>query len=130
MKIDKQACRQAKRLFRLCLANGVLDEPRVRAVVASLASQRPRDYLGVLTHLHRLVRLDVQRRSARVECAAPLGPALEASLRESLGRRYGPGLRTTLVSNPALIGGLRIQVGSDVYDGSVQGRLARLAASL
>ena len=29
--------------------------------------------------------------------------------------------------NPALLGGLRIRVGNDVFDGSVQGRLDRLA---
>ena len=31
--------------------------------------------------------------------------------------------------NPALIGGMRIKVGSDVYDGSVQARLAALQES-
>jgi len=31
--------------------------------------------------------------------------------------------------NPSLIGGLRVQVGSDVFDGSVQARLADLEAS-
>jgi F0F1-type ATP synthase delta subunit len=29
---------------------------------------------------------------------------------------------------PALIGGMRVTIGSDVYDGSVRGRLEALAA--
>jgi F-type H+-transporting ATPase subunit delta len=38
-------------------------------------------------------------------------------------------LNINFVQNPALIGGLRIKVGSDVYDGSVQARLNKLAES-
>ena len=38
----------------------------------------------------------------------------------------GIALNLSFGENPALIGGLRIKVGSDVYDGSVQARLAAL----
>jgi F-type H+-transporting ATPase subunit delta len=44
-------------------------------------------------------------------------------------RQYGPGLAFTFTQKPALIGGVRIQVGGDVYDGTVQGRLAALQQS-
>ena len=40
------------------------------------------------------------------------------------------GSALSFVLNPALIGGMRIQVGSDVYDGSVQAGLAALEKSL
>jgi F-type H+-transporting ATPase subunit delta len=43
-----------------------------------------------------------------------------------LTQKYGTGLSFLFVQNPALLGGLRIQVGGDVYNGSVQGRLAAL----
>ncbi|MBI1841861.1 MAG: F0F1 ATP synthase subunit delta, partial [Verrucomicrobia bacterium] len=43
--------------------------------------------------------------------------------------RHGPGLQLSFEQNPALIGGLRIQVGSDVYDGSVAARLHELSES-
>jgi F-type H+-transporting ATPase subunit delta len=35
-------------------------------------------------------------------------------------------LNISFVQNPALLGGLRIRVGSDVYDGSVRARLESL----
>jgi F-type H+-transporting ATPase subunit delta len=64
-----------------------------------------------------------------VESPAPLAPELEADLKTRLGRLYGPGLDFSFTRNPALIGGLRIKIGSDVYDGSIQARLAALQES-
>ncbi len=129
MKISKLARREAKKLFRSCLVNGVLAEDRARLVVQRVLQAKPRGYLAILSHFQRLVKLEVERRTARVESATPLAPDLRAGVQASLSRRYGPGLGLTFGENPALIGGLRIRVGSDVYDGSVQARLAALQES-
>ncbi len=129
MKISKQARREAKELFRSCLVGGLLDEARTRQAVQRVLELKPRGYLAILGHFHRLVRLDVQRHSARIESATPLAADLQASVQTSLGRTYGPGLLVAFAQNPALIGGMRIQVGSDVYDGSVQARLTALRES-
>ncbi len=128
MKISKQAQRNAREVFRACLVNGVLDEQRVRQAVAQLLGQKPRGYLQIMTRLARLVKLDLERHCARVECAAPLPADWQARLKERLEKNYGAGLNTVFSTDPALIGGLRIQVGSDLYDGSVKTKLAQLAA--
>jgi len=47
----------------------------------------------------------------------------------NLELRYGKGLQFSFSQNPALIGGTRVQVGSDVYDGSVRARLNELDES-
>ena len=129
MKISKQARRDAKQLFRSCLANGLLDEDRVRQVVQLVIAQKPLAYLAILLQLQRLVKLDIARRAARVESATLLTPELQSSLQNNLARIYGSGLNIVFDQNPALLGGLRIHIGSDVYDGSVQARLAGLAES-
>ncbi len=129
MKISKQAGREAKAWFRSCQVNGLLDENRVRLAVQQVIAKKSRGYLAVLSQLARLVKLDQERRTARVESAAPLTPDLQAGIRSSLARLYGSQLNLSFGQNPALLGGLRIQVGSDVYDGSVQGRLQRLQES-
>jgi F-type H+-transporting ATPase subunit delta len=129
MKISKQAQREARQLFRACLPNGVLDEARVRQAVNLLVETKPRAYGQILTRLHRLVKLEVARRTARVENAVETTPAQKAGIQASLERRYGPGLEITYGTNPALIGGVRIQVGSDLYDGSVKARLESLEQS-
>ena len=127
MKATKRARHEAKQLFRACQVNGLLDESRVRNTVAQLIARKPRGYLGVLSYLHRLVKLDVARRTASVESAVALAPALQSGVSRNLTRLYGPGLEVAFAQNAALLGGMRVKVGSDVYDGSVQARLAALA---
>jgi F-type H+-transporting ATPase subunit delta len=129
MKITKQAQREARQLFRSCLVNGVLDESRVRAAANLLAERKPHGYVAILTRLHRLVKLEVAKRTVRVDSATPTTPEQAAGLRASLEKRYGAGLDITYGVNPALIGGVRIQVGSDLYDGSVKARLEKLQQS-
>jgi F-type H+-transporting ATPase subunit delta len=129
MKISKQARREAKELFRSCLVNGLLDENRARQAAARVAEGKPRGYIAILSHFLRLLKLDVDRRAARIESAVPLPPVLQADVKDRLNRLYGPGLDMSFVPNPALIGGLRVKVGCDVYDGSIQARLAALQES-
>ena len=129
MKISKQARREAKELFRDCIANSVLDENRVRTVVSKVAELNPRGYIEILSHFQRLVKLEVERRTAKVESAVPLSPEIQAEVTSKLGKLYGQGLNISFAQNPSLLGGLRIKVGSDVYDGSVQARLENLVES-
>jgi len=129
MKISKQSKRDAKQLFRSCVADGLLDENRALQIVRQIVAQKPRGYMGILSHFHRLVKLDLERRSARVESATPLSAELQGRVNDQLNRLYGAGLTIAFAENPALVGGLRIKVGSDVYDGSVQARLNALAES-
>jgi len=129
MKISKLARREAKGLFRFCLVNGVLNEQRVQQVIGRLLQSKPRGYLAIANQLHRLVKLEIQRRTARVETAVPLSQDLRGEVQNTLSRVYGPGLSISFAENPALIGGMRVHVGSDVYDGSIQARLAALEES-
>jgi F-type H+-transporting ATPase subunit delta len=64
-----------------------------------------------------------------VETAVPLPPDLQADVQARLKELYGPAIQTEFSLNPALIGGMRVKVGSDVYDGSVQSQLATLEKS-
>jgi F-type H+-transporting ATPase subunit delta len=128
MKSRKATRRDARRLFRLCLVNGVLDQDRVRKVVTRLTQSTQRDRFALLSQFRRLVRLECKNRTAQVESATPLPAAFAGSLQTSLDQAYGPGLTVSFTQTPALIGGMRIRVGSDVYDGSVRARLAALEA--
>jgi F-type H+-transporting ATPase subunit delta len=126
MKISKQARREAKELFRATQVNGVLDEAKVRQAVDEVIRLKPRGFVGILSHFQRLVKLDIDRRSARIESVIQLDDAEQSGVKAALAKRYGAGLNFTFAQNPALIGGMRIKIGSDVFDGSIQSRLAQL----
>jgi F-type H+-transporting ATPase subunit delta len=109
--------------------NGLLDENRVRQAVTLVLAQKPRRYLEILARLLRLVKLDLERRTARVESATILPGDLQTDVANRIKKMYGDSVDISFGQNPALIGGLRVKVGSDVYDGSIQARLNALAES-
>jgi F-type H+-transporting ATPase subunit delta len=130
MKTVKQIKREARHLFRWCRSNGELDEQRVRLVMQNVLTSKRRGYLAMANEFDRLVRLDQLQHSATVESATALPAELQASVQESLIRLYGEGLTTQFKENTSLIGGMRVRVGSDVYDGSVKGGLVALERTL
>ena len=129
MKITKQARRDAKALFRTCQVNGILDEARARQVVDEVLKIKPRGFAAVLSHFQRLLKLDQDRRTAKIESATALSPELQNSYKASLEKKYGRGLIYLFQENPSLLGGVRVQVGSDVFDGSVRAKLNQLNES-
>ena len=129
MKTPKQSKREAQQLFRLCLIDGNIDEERVRTAVARVLESAPRGYLALLGHFLRLLKLDYARHTAEVESAMPLPPDLRFRVQARIEGAYGPGIKALFAQNPDLIGGMRIKVGSDVYDGSVRFGLAALERS-
>ena len=130
MKANRKVRRAARQLYRLCLVDGRLDDGRVRQAAQHIAASKRRGSVAILMDLQRLVRLDRDRHTALVESATPLVAGTREGIQAGITRVYGPGLEATFAENPALIGGMRITVGSDVYDDTVRARLAALEASL
>ena len=129
MKGTKQSRRFAKQLFKSCQVNGRLDADRTQKTVQLLIEQKPRGYFGILQHLHRLVKLDEASRTARVESAVALGQAQQQDIQDSLNRLKGGDVTVEFAENPRLIGGMRVKIGDDVFDGSVKTRLTDLSES-
>ena len=130
MKATRKTRGMARRLFRLCHVDGRLDAERVRLVARRIAGSGGRGTLAILGALFRLVRLDRDGHRAIVESATPLPDDLRVEVQTGLAGAYGQGIDITFEVNPRLIGGMRIRVGSDVYDASVQAKLAALEARL
>ncbi|TDU64601.1 F-type H+-transporting ATPase subunit delta [Prosthecobacter fusiformis] len=130
MKISKEVRRTSRQLFRVCLVDGKLDESRVRLVVNKIITSKPRGYLGMLDAFASLIRHETEGQRAIVESATFLTADIQAGLKSSLSQKYGRELALEFHINPDLLGGIRVKVGSDVWDGSVKARLEALKASL
>ena len=126
MKISKEARQLSRQLLRLSLTDGYLDRAKASAVVQGVINQKPRHYLGALESYQRLLRLEIAKRHAVIESATELSPATGESVVNNLKQKYGQDITTEFKTNPDLIGGMRIKLGSDVFDGSVRNRLALL----
>lgn len=127
MKISKIAATTARRLYGLCQVNGKLDDNKLRDLVSKLIEAQPRDYRAILAAIQRLTRLEAARRMVVVESATVLTATEGQKVIAGLAKDYGDNLTIEYITNPELLGGLRIKVGDDVLDGSVKGRLDRLS---
>ena len=130
MRTTKRHKREARRLYRVCLVDGLLDDSRARLVVQRTLESGKHDGVGILGHFQRLVRLDRDRHTAHIESAVPLPADLRAQFETDVTRWFGRGVDAEFTENSELIGGVRMRVGSHIYDGSVRGRLAAIEESL
>jgi F-type H+-transporting ATPase subunit delta len=119
--------REAKRVFRLCFVDGLLNEDRVREAVQRVAEGKHRGYLLFLSCFERLVRLESDRHTAQIDSARSLPQDLQDTISSRLRKTYGPSINIQFSEDAKLIGGIRVKVGSDVYDGSVQHGLRLVA---
>lgn len=129
-RLDKNARRLAKQLFTASFTNGDLDHAKVRAIAAKIAETKPRHYIGLLKDYERHVRLEIENHHAVIESAQPLDGGLSEQVVSGLQARYGSNITTEFKVTPELIGGLRIKIGSDVFDSSVRNRIDRLETQL
>ena len=129
MKIPREAAATARRAFRMCMDGDRLDEDKLRKVIRKIGASKPRNYQAILHTLARLTRLELARRQVLVESSTPIDDRTRERVERGLRQKYGNDLTFEFGINPELIGGMRIRVGNDVWDGSVKARLARLSNS-
>ncbi|HXM26625.1 MAG TPA: F0F1 ATP synthase subunit delta [Chthoniobacterales bacterium] len=130
MRTSREAGRTSRQMLKLSLTDGKLDQQKVSRMVQTVLSEKPRHYAEVLKSYQRLVRLEVERRHVVVESAIALNSQVKDQVLTRLKARYGDDLTTEFRTNAILLGGLRIKVGDDVWDGSVRHRLNALQEQL
>ena len=130
MKINKEIRQLSRQLLRASFTDGQLDRGKIASLVQSLIDKKPRHFLDILENYKRLIRLEVEKRHARIESASQLSAEVSSRILKNLKKKYGKDLTTEVVVKPELLGGMRIRIGSDVWDGSVRNRLERLKQQL
>lgn len=130
MKISKQAHREAKQLFKFCCADGVLDEGKASQVVKALVDKKPRGLVQILEAFGRLVELDLAKRTAVVETAVEITSHQQGAITRKLKTAYGENINAEYKINPEILGGIKVRVGSDIYDGSIKSQIEQISHSL
>ena len=130
MKLNKEIRQLSREMLQASFTDGQLDPGKIASLVDSLVTQKPRNCIDVLKNYKRLFRLELEKRSAIIETASEMDPAIRSEIEANLKSKYGNDLWTEFHVDPQLLGGMRIRVGSDVWDGSVRNRLERLQHEL
>lgn len=130
MRINKEIRQLSREMLRASFTDGQLDRGKIGSLVQSLIEKRPRHYLDVLQNYKRLLRLELDKRHARIETAMALGPDSSKQVLDRLKRKYGSDLTSEFFVEPTLLGGMRVRVGSDVWDATLRNRLQRLEQEL
>ena len=111
---------------RAGLVDGLLGGSALPATVALVKQSLSGGYRSVTVALeeYQKVAAAVQdERVAEVRTAHPLADADRERLEQALSRQYGRDVHLNVVVDPSLLGGLRVEIGDDVIDGSVAARL-------
>ena len=130
MKLNKEIRQVSRKMLQASFTDGQLDPGRISSLVDSLVTRKPRNYVDVLKNYKRLLRLELEKRHARIETASEVDSAVRSEIEANLKSKYGNELSTEFHVAPELLGGMRIRVGNDVWDGSVRNRLERLQHEL
>ncbi|PAW61215.1 MAG: hypothetical protein B9S34_16430 [Opitutia bacterium Tous-C1TDCM] len=126
----KQVLELARQFFKLSLVDGRLSDDRVAGVLQYIEKHRPVQAVAVLKAYARLVAAEVARGQAVVEHAGLVPSAALDAVSAALSRKYGRPVVWIAKRNDALIAGLRVRVGDDVYESSVAGQLAALGQAV
>jgi F-type H+-transporting ATPase subunit delta len=129
MSAQKQIQKLARQLYKMSFVEGRLSSERVEGVLQYLEKHDPRHPLAVLKAYHRLIAGEVARNQAVVEHAGEVSAQTLQTIASALARTYRRPITASSKPNPALLAGLRVRVGDDVYESSVAGHLRELGAS-
>ena len=126
----KQVQLLARQLFKLSFDHGALSAERVGGVLAYVDKTRPAHTTAVLKAYQRIIAVEVARGQAVVEHAGTVSDATLSTIAATMTKRYSRPVVSVAKRNDALLAGLRVRVGDDVYESSIAGQLATLAAAL
>ena len=85
---------------------------------------------AVLEALEQMINDEAGISVAKVRAAHELDETQRGELRRALEQRFGTKVELEVSTDPHLLGGFVAQLGSEIYDASVRGRIENLRESL
>jgi len=126
----KQIQSLARQLFKLSVVDHVVAPDRVAGVLQHVEKHATAQSVLVLKAYRRLIATELAKSEALVEHSGPVSAAALAAIGSTMSKKYSRPVAATSRPNPALLAGLRVRVGDDVYESSVSSQLAALSLSV
>lgn len=127
MRGDKKTKLLAKQLFKLSLVNGQVSPEQVAGVLAYVEKAKPRHPLALLKLYQQAIVTELAKSHALVEHAGPVTEAMLKQIAAAMTKKYSRPVTATAQLDSRLLAGLRVRIGSDVYESTVSGQLATLS---
>jgi F-type H+-transporting ATPase subunit delta len=127
MRGDKKTKLLAKQLFKLSLVNGQVSPEQVAGVLGYVEQSAPRHPLQLLKLYQQAIVTELAKSHALVEHAGPVSDATLQLIAAAMTKKYSRPVTATGKPNPKLLAGLRVRIGSDIYESTVAGQLATLS---
>src|SRR5438094_8717792 len=109
MKLNKEIRQLSRKMLQASFTDGQLDSGRISSLVDSLVTHKPRNCIDALKNYKRLLRLEVDKRHARIETASEMDRALRSEIEAKQKSKYGKDHSTEFDVDCRLLGGMRIQ---------------------
>lgn len=112
------------------LLSGKANAVTVRLAEVAATGFGGRGFDTAATKLLELVSAKREQRLAYITVATPLPQDQEARLTQKLSEIYGHTVSAKITVDPQVVGGIRVQIGHDLYDGTVARRLTEARKAL
>lgn len=127
---SKLGSTEAKVALVETLLRGKASEQTVAIVRQLVQAPRERRIGELIRFATKVVADQAGLAVATVTSAQPIAPAQLERLSTGLSKQYGRSLRINQIIDPAVLGGIRVQIGDDVIDGSIATKLNDLRLQL
>ena len=112
------------------LLKGKASEQTIAILKALLSQPRGRRIAELIRYAATIVADEAGNGIATVTVASALDEAQRTRLATALSAQYGRDIRINEIVDPVILGGMRVQVGSEVIDGTISNRIADLRLRL
>ncbi|NHN56372.1 F0F1 ATP synthase subunit delta [Calidifontibacter sp. DB0510] len=128
--LDRQRSGADKAALVKKLLDGKAEQETIFLAERAASFPRGRRFERVIADYLRTAASVRDELTATVTVARPLEPAQKDRLTQGLSRLYNRSIVTNVIVDPQVVGGIRVQVGDEVIDGTILSRLEEVRRTM
>ncbi len=127
---NKENLKIARILFKKSFEDEKLAISKMRQNMKFLKATFKREALKIASLYFKLIKNYISDRTAVVESSDKLEKDQVEKIRNYFGKKRAGKLEVALITNPLLLGGIKITIGDDQWDFSVKGKINQIKETL